>query len=546
MRRLPIATALLITGWRAISTTTTTTALTVGSSPGRRTRSTPSRHGNRRKPLRQRDDVWAIERALLPEFTHVIGSDESGSGCIAGPVVTASCCVRDNAADGLWIDGVDDSKSLSTKDRERIYEAIVQNPSRYLWSIQERSAAEIDEQSATNATLNCFQDSIEDVVSQLRAEYPHCQPYSIVDGHRSPKVDGCTSRPWKQGDAYVYTVALASVLARVTRDRHMALAAVKYPLYDFDRNGGYPSRAHTEILHQHGYSPIHRQSCKPVLNRHGNLSSRKEAMTVLLTACTVGFSSFGWVSQAEAMTNDPKTGTALPDKGEIETSIPTDWSTVDNPLEGDEKALFGTLDSSSDSIFYSDPRFVEHVDDQAVGILTSYVSQTVAHIPDAAVLDLCSSWTSHLEPKVSCARVAGLGMNAKELQANAVLTEWTVQDLNKNANLPYASGSFDTIFCQLSIDYLRQPLEVCREIGRVLKSGGTAHVLFSNRLFLSKAVGIWTGADDIDHAFTVGAYFHFCRDGLFRDIQAKDLSVRKGRNQRISGDPLYVVTATRI
>jgi hypothetical protein len=81
-------------------------------------------------------------------------------------------------------------------------------------------------------------------------------------------------------------------------------------------------------------------------------------------------------------------------------------------------------------------------------------------------------------------------------------------------------------------------------MGRVLKPGGKVHIIFSNRLFLSKAVALWTGADDIDHAFTVGSYLHFCQGG-FEQIAARDLSVRNGREKMIVGDPLYVVTALK-
>ena len=136
-------------------------------------------------------------------------------------------------------------------------------------------------------------------------------------------------------------------------------------------------------------------------------------------------------------------------------------------------------------------------------------------------------------------------MNANELRANPSLTEWTVQDLNDNPVLPFQDASFDVVFCQLSIDYLTQPLEVCREIGRILRPGGAVHILFSNRLFLSKAVALWTGADDVDHAYTVGSYLHFCQPELFATIDAQDLSVRNPRSGRIVGDPLYVVTATK-
>ena len=128
------------------------------------------------------------------------------------------------------------------------------------------------------------------------------------------------------------------------------------------------------------------------------------------------------------------------------------------------------------------------------------------------------------------------------------MTDFVVQDLNANPNvkLPYETGSFNVVLCQLSIDYLIHPLEVMKEISRVLKPGGKVVILFSNRLFFSKAVGLWTGADDIDHAYIVGSYLHYS-NANFERIQAKDLSTRKGRgkDRPIQGDPLYAVTAIK-
>lgn len=255
------------------------------------------------------------------------------------------------------------------------------------------------------------------------------------------------------------------------------------------------------------------------------------------------------------MSKDPKTGIALPDPGEIEAAVPTDWGNVENPfLEGDSSSLFSRLDNTNDSIFYSEPRFVEHVDENAVHLLTEYISNEALAVRPTdggiAVLDLASSWTSHIDPKALQQRdgyktkVTGLGMNAKELQANPILREWTVQDLNKDPKLPYPDQSFDVVLIQLSIDYLTRPLEVLQEIARVLKPGGKVHILFSNRLFLTKAVGLWTGADDIDHAYYVSCYLHFCRPGAFERIAARDLSSRK-KNRMIVGDPMYVVTGQR-
>ena len=181
--------------------------------------------------------------------------------------------------------------------------------------------------------------------------------------------------------------------------------------------------------------------------------------------------------------------------------------------------------------------------------MTSYVTERLLQNGDS-VLDLCSSWTSHIAPgnKLELKRVAGLGMNVKELEANSALTEWTVQDLNENKNvkLPYENDSFDVVMCQLSIDYLIHPLEVMKEVARVLKPGGKVAILISNRLFLTKAVGLWTGSDDFEHAYTVGSYLRYCGGG-FGDIQAEDLSTRKknGKERVIVGDPLYVITATK-
>lgn len=248
-------------------------------------------------------------------------------------------------------------------------------------------------------------------------------------------------------------------------------------------------------------------------------------------------------SPAHGMTSDKKTGIALPDPGEIEKAIPDNWEMIDNPFDGGEiKSLFGRLDTQPDNIFYADPRFVEHVDNNAVRLLSDYVSNEAIGEGDS-VLDLCSSWTSHFESTQKNVNMfAGLGMNAKEMEANAALTEFVVQDLNRKPELPYRDGSFDTIICQLSIDYLVSPLQVMQEASRVLRPGGKIHILFSNRLFLSKAVGLWTGADDVDHAFYVGSYLHFS-GGDFVDIAARDLSTRKGK--QIIGDPVYVVTASK-
>ena len=125
--------------------------------------------------------------------------------------------------------------------------------------------------------------------------------------------------------------------------------------------------------------------------------------------------------------------------------------------------------------------------------MTRYISNDVLR-PNDSVLDLCSSWTSHiLKDKVGdqLKRVSGLGMNEDELKANAILTDYSVVDLNvkPDVKLPYDDSSFDVVLCQLSIDYLIYPLNVLKEVGRVLKPGGKVVILFSNRLFIQKVCG---------------------------------------------------------
>mmetsp|Transcript_30077 Transcript_30077/g.45587 ORF Transcript_30077/g.45587 Transcript_30077/m.45587 type:complete len:301 (-) Transcript_30077:750-1652(-) len=243
---------------------------------------------------------------------------------------------------------------------------------------------------------------------------------------------------------------------------------------------------------------------------------------------------------------DPKMGTMLPDEGEISASVPLDWGGVEDPLAGtDIKELFTRLDKASDKEFYKEPRLVEHIDENCVTLLTDFISSDKILKRGDSVLDLCSSWTSHIDDAKGreLKRLSGLGMNSFELVSNKVLTDWTVKDLNENPKLPYDDSSFNVVLCQLSIDYLTRPLDVMKEVGRVLVPGGRVYVFFSNRLFLQKAVALWTGADDIDHAYTVACYLHFSDVG-FQNIAAQDLSTR--RKGKIVGDPLYAVSATKM
>ena len=161
-----------------------------------------------------------------------------------------------------------------------------------------------------------------------------------------------------------------------------------------------------------------------------------------------------------------------------------------------------------------------------------------------AVLDLMASHDSHLPDGVRPARLAGLGMNAAELEHNTRLTERVVHDLNADPLLPFATGSFDVVLCALSIEYLSRPEAVLREAARVLKTGGSCVVSFSERWFPPKAVDPWPTL----HPFARVAWVlrHLQRAG-FRDLHAESLrglprpADDKYIRQTRFADPLYAV-----
>lgn len=202
---------------------------------------------------------------------------------------------------------------------------------------------------------------------------------------------------------------------------------------------------------------------------------------------------------------------------------------------------FQRFDESPDPLFYESPRFVTHIDDPAISALTKYYSKVFppSNTPGVSILDMCSSWVSHFPSGYKQDRVVGLGMNEEELKANPVLTEYVVQDLNLNPKLPFEDHSFDIITNVVSVDYITKPLDVFKEMSRILKPGGLAIMSFSNRCFWTKAISIWTSTGDADHALIIGSYFHYA--GGFEPPQAVDISPNPGRS-----DPMYIVYSRKL
>ena len=170
-------------------------------------------------------------------------------------------------------------------------------------------------------------------------------------------------------------------------------------------------------------------------------------------------------------------------------------------------AELARYDEAPDTEFYSAPRFVTHIDDAAIGALTAYYARVfpASGRTDTALLDICSSWISHYPPGYTAGRISGLGMNEAELKRNSILSDYVVADLNATPQLPYPDATFDVVTNAVSVDYLTKPLEVMKEVQRVLKPGGLALMSFSNRCFPTKAIAIWTSTGDLDHIWIVGA-----------------------------------------
>ncbi|MCS7012417.1 MAG: methyltransferase domain-containing protein [Chloroherpetonaceae bacterium] len=198
------------------------------------------------------------------------------------------------------------------------------------------------------------------------------------------------------------------------------------------------------------------------------------------------------------------------------------------------KAAFLRQDNSPDEIFYSIPRFVTHIDDGAIAAVTQLYREYFP--PDSAILDLMSSWVSHLPEEISYRRVVGLGMNREELAANPRLTEFVVHNLNTNPKLPFGDEEFDAAGICVSIDYLIDPIAVLRDLGRVMKPNAPVVITFSNRCFPTKAILIWLYTDDLQHLHLVKRFLE--EAGNWYQIECLDRSPAQG-------DPLYAVVARR-
>lgn len=185
------------------------------------------------------------KEALAKGYKSVCGVDEAGRGPLAGPVCAAAVILPE----GVIIDGVNDSKKLSEKKRESLFDVIREQALSY--SIAYATVDEIEEINILNATMLAMRRAIDGL--DLKADY------AMIDGNKIPPID-IDAECIVKGDAKSMSIACASILAKVSRDRLLYKYAEEYPMYGFDKHKGYGTKAHREAILKYGPCPYHRKS----------------------------------------------------------------------------------------------------------------------------------------------------------------------------------------------------------------------------------------------------------------------------------------------
>ncbi len=178
-----------------------------------------------------------------------------------------------------------------------------------------------------------------------------------------------------------------------------------------------------------------------------------------------------------------------------------------------------------------------HIDDGAIAAVSGLFRDLIP--TDSVVLDLMSSWRSHWPPGHPKERLAGLGLNAAEMEDNPDLDEFLVHNVNQEPVLPFDDSSFDAVVITVSVQYLTHPIETFQQVNRILRPGGVFIVTFSNRMFPTKAVRIWRGTSDQGRVELVASYMDYA--GNFQDIKGGQV------NQEDSppDDPLFAVVSRK-
>ncbi len=200
-------------------------------------------------------------------------------------------------------------------------------------------------------------------------------------------------------------------------------------------------------------------------------------------------------------------------------------------------------DGDNDLNFYQKPRMLPHLDTQAQAELEGLYGQLLTK--SNRILDLMSSWQSHLPQNLDTSKVVGLGMNSEELSLNPRLDQSLVHDLNQKPELPFEDGNFDAVICSLSIEYLLQPVKVLEEARRILVPGGLLLITFSNRWFPPKVIRIWTELQEFERT---GMVMQWLKEATgFRSLETSSLRELprpwddRYRKRSPFSDPIYAV-----
>ena len=192
------------------------------------------------------------EKHYAEGFTAVCGCDEAGRGPLCGPVVAAAVILPR----GLVIEGLNDSKKISEKKREKLYDEIIEKAVAY--GIAEATPEEIDEYNILNASMLAMRRAVEKLA--VKADF------ALIDGNCSRGFEIATETVVK-GDARSYSIAAASILAKVTRDRGCEELDRLYPMYGIAKHKGYPPKDHMAAVREHGVAPIYRKSFLKFLDK---------------------------------------------------------------------------------------------------------------------------------------------------------------------------------------------------------------------------------------------------------------------------------------
>ena len=199
-------------------------------------------------------------------------------------------------------------------------------------------------------------------------------------------------------------------------------------------------------------------------------------------------------------------GGRLTDWTEIITSGPGMQARFNGrPTDFFSDCPFARADEQNDSLFYEKPRFVTHIDSKAQEIIRALYGELLK--PGMKVLDLMSSWRSHVRESLKLASLVGLGLNKGEMEDNPQLTGYVIHDLNSHPGLPFDDHTFDAVICTVSVEYMAHPFHVFSDVARLLKPGGYFINTFSNRWFPPKVIGIWEELTDFERMGLVLEYY---------------------------------------